>query len=118
MIMKILYAFLIGGALCAIGQLILDKFKLLPIHITLLYVLLGSIFDIGNLYDKLIEFAGSGASLPISSFGHSIVHSALEKANGLGILGIFVGVFDKTASGITAAIVFAFFISLIFKPKG
>lgn len=116
--MKILYAFLVGGALCCLAQLIMDLFKLLPIHITLLYVLLGSILDIGNLYDKLIEFSGSGASLPISSFGHSIVHSALEKANELGFLGIFVGVFDKTASGITAAIVFAFFMALIFKPKG
>lgn len=116
--MKLLYAFLVGGSICALAQIIMDTFKLLPIHITLLYVCLGSILDIGNLYDRLIDFAGSGASLPISSFGHSIVHSALEKANDLGALGIFVGVFDKTASGITAAIVFAFFIALIFKPKG
>ncbi len=116
--MKILYAFLIGGAICALAQILMDYFKLLPIHITLLYVFIGAILDIGNIYDKIIEFAGSGASLPISSFGHSIVHSALEKANELGVLGIFVGVFDKTASGITAAIVFAFFIALICKPKG
>lgn len=116
--MIFVYAFLVGGAICAIGQLLIDKVKLLPVHITALYVFLGGLLDIFNLYDKLIDFAGCGASMPISSFGHSLVHSAMEHAEELGAIGIFMGIFDKTASGITAAIVFAFFVSIIFKPKG
>lgn len=116
--MKILYAFLIGGLICSIGQLIMDSFKLLPVHITLLFVLVGSLLDIGGIYDKLIEISGNGASLPISSFGHSIVHSALEKAETMGFIGVFAGVFDKVASGIAAATFFAFLMALIFKPKG
>ena len=113
-----LYAFLIGGIICAIGQIILDKFKLMPVHITSLFVLIGAILEVGKIYDKLIKFAGAGASLPISSFGHSLVHSALEEAHRDGFLGLATGMFDTTANGITAAIVFAFFIALIFKPKG
>lgn len=116
--MKILYAFLIGGLICSIGQLIMDNFKLLPVHITLLFVLIGALLDIGGLYDKLIEISGNGVSLPISSFGHSIVHAALEKAETFGFVGIFMGVFDKVASGIVAATFFAFLMAIIFKPKG
>ena len=116
--MILIYAFLIGGIICAIGQLLIDFFKLLPVHITVLFVFLGSLMQIGNIYDKLIKFSGAGASLPISSFGHSLVHSALEKANEVGYLGIATGMFDTTANGITAAIVFAFFVAVIFKPKG
>lgn len=116
--MIFLYAFLIGGAICALGQYILDKWKLMPVHITSLFVFLGAVFEIGKLYDKLVKFAGAGASLPISSFGHSLVHSALEEAHKVGYLGLATGMFDTTANGITAAIVFAFFIALIFKPKG
>jgi stage V sporulation protein AE len=112
------YAFLVGGLICAFAQIIMDKFKLLPIYITSLFVFLGAFLDFFNLYDKLIEFSGAGASLPISSFGHSILHAALEKAEEVGYLGILTGVFDLSAAGIAASIIFAFFISLFFKPKG
>lgn len=116
--MIFLYAFLVGGVICGIGQLILDKFKLTPGHITALFVVLGAILDSFNLYDKLIELAGAGALLPITSFGHSLLHGALEKANEVGFIGIGMGMFDLTASGITASILFAFIVALIFKPKG
>lgn len=116
--MIFLWAFLIGGLICLIGQLLMDIFKLLPIHITSIFVILGILLDTFNIYDKLIEFAGAGASIPISSFGHSLIHSSLAEAQRVGYFGIFTGVFDKTASGILAAIVFAFFVSVIFKPKG
>jgi stage V sporulation protein AE len=116
--MIFLYAFLIGGLICAIGQYLLDKFKLMPVHITCLFVFMGALLEIGKIYDKLIKFAGAGASLPISSFGHSLINSALDEARTKGYLGLLTGMFDTTANGITAAIVFAFFMALIFKPKG
>ncbi|MGB7531023.1 MAG: stage V sporulation protein AE [Bacilli bacterium] len=116
--MIFLKAFLVGGLICALAQFIMDKFKLVPIYITSLFVFLGAALDLFNAYDKLIEFSGAGASLPISSFGHSILHSALEKADEVGYIGILTGVFDLSAAGIAAAIIFAFFGALIFRSKG
>ena len=68
-------------------------------------------------YDKLLKFAGMGASLPITSFGHSLIHGALAKAQQEGLMGILLGMFDLTAAGITSAILFAFLVALVFKPK-
>lgn len=116
--MIFIYAFLVGGAICALGQFLMDKFKLLPVHITCLFVFLGAAAEIGSLYDKLVKFAGAGASLPISSFGHALINSALEEANTNGYLGLLTGMFTTTANGITSAIVFAFIMAVIFKPKG
>jgi stage V sporulation protein AE len=116
--MSIIYAFLIGGVICAIGQILMDKFKLLPVYITSLYVFIGAVLNIGGVYDKLIEIGGAGASLPISSFGHALVHAAVTKAEEIGYIGILTGVFDMTAAGIAAAIIFAFFAAIIFKPRG
>ncbi len=116
--MIFIYAFLVGGLLCAIGQFLMDKFKLMPVHITSLFVFMGALLEVGKIYDKLIKFAGAGASIPISSFGHALINSALEEANRVGYIGLATGMFDTTANGITAAIVFSFFIALIFKPKG
>ena len=115
--MIFIYAFLVGGIICAIGQMILDIFKLTPGHITALFVMLGVLLDFFNFYDRLIEFAGAGALLPITSFGHSLVHAALEASKESGILGIFSGMFDKTAAGITLAIVLSVIIGIVFKPK-
>lgn len=111
-------AFVIGGTICLIAQLLMDKLKLLPIHLTIIFVCLGSCLEIFNLYDKLIEIGGAGALLPISSFGHSLTDAALKTAEEIGYLGIYQGMFNSTSSGIVVAIVSAFVISLIFKPKG
>ena len=111
-------AFIVGGIICAIEQLILDYFKLTPAHITCGFVVVGAALDVFGLYDKLIKFAGAGAQLPIMSFGHSVIHGAMEKSEQLGFIGIGMGMFDLTAAGITAAILFAFIVALIFKPKG
>lgn len=116
--MTIIYAFLIGGLICAIGQILMDKFKLMPVYITSLFVFLGAVLNIGGVYDRLIKIGGAGASLPISSFGHSLVHAAVTKAEEVGYIGILTGVFDMTAAGIAVAIIFAFFASVIFKPRG
>ena len=116
--MIILYSFLIGGLICAIAQFLMDKFKLMPIYVTCLFVVLGSIFTAGKLYQKLVEFSGFGAGLPISSFGASLTLSALEEAEKVGYIGILTGMFSKTSPGIIVVIVFSFIIALLFKPKG
>lgn len=113
-----LWAFVIGGLICAIAQFIMDKFKLMPIYVTCLYVCLGAIFTIGRLYQKLVEFCGFGAGLPISSFGASLTLSAVENAKEIGYFGILSGMFEKTAPGIIVVIVLSFFMALITKPKG
>ena len=115
--MIFVYSFLVGGVICAFGQLLLDRFKLTPGHVVCLFIVIGAALDVFALYDRLIKFAGAGAMLPIMSFGHSIVHGAMETAETKGVLGIAGGMFSLTTVGITSAILFAFLTALIFKPK-
>ena len=115
--MLIIRSFIFCGLLCLIAQIILDNTKLTPGHITSLFVVIGAFLDSFSLYDKIIKYVGGGALLPITSFGHSLVHGALAKANSFGFIGIFMGMFDLTATGITCAIIFSFIFALIFKPK-
>lgn len=112
-----LNSFIFCGLICLIGQFILDNTKLTPGHITAMFVVLGSFLDIFDIYDKIILWAGGGALVPITSFGHLLIHGAMTSANNLGIMGLMTGMFNLTASGITSAIVFSFILSLIFKPK-
>ena len=110
-------AFLFAGFICMIGQIILDNTKLTPGHITASFVVLGAFLDLFNIYDKFVLWAGGGALVPITSFGHLLIHGALEKAEEFGFMGLAMGMFDLTASGIISAIVISFFLSLIFNPK-
>lgn len=110
-------AFLFTGIVCLIGQLILDNTKLTPGHITTIFVIVGSFLDIFNIYDKFILWAGGGALVPITSFGHLLIHGAMAGAYDYGFIGLFMGIFDLTASGIASAIIFSFVLSLIFQPK-
>lgn len=113
-----LFAFLIGGAICAVAQLLMDGLKLLPIYVTTLFVCIGSFLEAFGIYDKLIDIGHAGALIPISSFGHSMTHAAVAGAIENGYFGMLLGIFDLTASGISAAILFAFVMALIFKPRG
>ena len=115
--MLLLNSFLFCDFLCMISQIILDNTKLTPGHITSILVVTGAFLDVFSIYDKIIQIVGGGAQLPITSFGHSLIHGALLKAESAGFIGIFMGMFDLTATGITAAIVFSFLFTLIFKPK-
>ncbi len=110
-------AFLFAGFVCLIGQIILDNTKLTAGHVTTMFVVLGAFLDTFSIYDKFVLWAGGGALVPITSFGHLLIHGALEKANEYGIIGLAMGMFDLTSSGIIAAIVISFFLSLIFNPK-
>lgn len=112
-----LNAFVFCGFVCMIGQVIYDNTKLTPGHITSIFVVIGAILDIFHIYDMLINFAGMGASIPILSFGYSLMHAAMKSVSDMGLLGLAVGMFDMVASGITAAIFFAFLTAIIFKPK-
>ncbi|CAG9620468.1 stage V sporulation protein AE [Sutcliffiella rhizosphaerae] len=118
MLITFFWAFVVGGLICVFGQIMFDVFKLTPAHTLSLLVVLGAIMDGLGLYEPLIAFAGAGATVPITSFGNSLVHGALEEAQKHGLVGVLTGMFQVTSSGISAAIVFGFIGALIFKPKG
>lgn len=111
-------AFLVGGLFCVIGQLLLDLTPLTPAHVLSGFVVAGGILGGLGLYERLIEFAGAGASLPISSFGNALAQGAMSEAQRTGVIGVLTGMFELTSTGITAAIVFAFLFALFFNPKG
>lgn len=113
-----IWAFVIGGAICLIGQLLMDWLKLTPAHTMSTLVVSGAILGGLGLYDPLIKFAGAGASVPISSFGNSLVKGAMEEAEQNGIIGVLTGIFEITSAGISSAIIFGFLAALLFRPKG
>lgn len=112
-----IYAFLFCGFVCMVSQLILDNTKLTPGHVTSLFVVIGAALDLAGIYDKIMLYAGAGAIIPITSFGHLLIHGAMDVANENGIMGLALGIFDLTSAGISIAVVSAFILALIFKPK-
>ncbi|CUA79172.1 stage V sporulation protein AE [Anoxybacillus suryakundensis] len=112
------WAFVVGGLICVIGQVMFDVFKLTPAHTLSALVVAGAILDGFGLYEPLIDFAGAGATIPITSFGNALVHGAMQEAEKHGIVGVLTGMFEVTSAGISAAIVFGFIGALLFKPKG
>ena len=115
--MLLFNSFIFCGFVCMISQIVLDNSKLTPRHITSILVVIGAFLDSFGVYDMIIKIVGGGAQLPITSFGHSLIHGALARAESLGFMGILMGMFDLTAAGITAAIIFSFVLTLFFKPK-
>lgn len=118
MLASFFWAFVVGGLICVIGQLMFDLLKLTPAHTMSTLVVLGAVLDGLGLYEPLIDFAGAGATVPITSFGNALVHGALAEAERSGLIGIVTGIFEVTSAGISSAIIFAFLASLVFKPKG
>ena len=110
-------SFLFCGLVCLIAQIILDNTKLTPGHITSMFVVIGAALDSFSIYDLIIKHVGGGALLPITSFGHSLVHGALAATESHGFVGILMGMFDLTATGITTAIIFSFLFTIILKPR-
>ncbi|MCR1951172.1 MULTISPECIES: stage V sporulation protein AE [unclassified Clostridium] len=115
---KFIFAFIIGGIICVIGQLIMDTLKITPAHTTCTLVVIGAILGGFGLYDPLVKFAGAGAFVPISSFGNTLVTAAINEAQQTGFVGIFTGMLKTVSGGVAAAIIFGFFAAIIFKPKG
>lgn len=115
--MDYLKAFLVGGVLCLIGQLLIDKTRLTPARILVSYVVAGVLLGALGLYDKLVDFAGAGATVPLTGFGNTLAKGVREAVNEKGALGILTGGLTATAGGIAAAVVFGWLAGLIFKPK-
>ncbi len=115
--MEYLYAFISGGVLCAIGQVLIDYTKLTPARILVSFVVAGVILSAVNLYQPFLEFAGAGASVPLTGFGHLLAEGVRKGVNEKGLLGIFTGGITSASAGITAAILFGFAVSMIFRSK-
>ena len=115
--MDYLKAFIIGGLFCVIGQILIDKTKLTPARILVSYVVIGVILGAIGVYEPLAEFAGAGASVPLTGFGNLLAKGAREAVDEMGFLGILIGGLRSTAGGITAAIFAGLLVSLIFKAK-
>ncbi|CAI8832155.1 stage V sporulation protein AE [Brevibacillus porteri] len=116
--MMFLWAFLVGGTICLIGQFLMDVVKLTPAHTMSSLVVTGAVLDGLGLYEPLVNFAGAGATVPITSFGNALVHGAMAEAEKHGVIGIITGIFEVTSAGISAAIVFGFITAVLFRPKG
>lgn len=115
--MMLLRAFLVGGAICVVGQILIDKTKLTPARILVIFVTLGAILGGFGIYQYLVDFAGAGATVPLTGFGNLLAKGAIQKVQEQGILGAMIGGTAAAAGGITAAIFFGYIASLISKPK-
>ena len=113
----IVKAFFVGGFLCVIGQVLIDKTKLTPARILVSYVVIGVLLGAIGLYKPLAEFAGAGATVPLTGFGYNLAKGVKEAVEQVGFLGILTGGLKATAGGITAAMASGLIVSLIFKPK-
>ena len=115
--MPYIKAFLVGGFICAIGQILIDKTKLTPARILTIYVVAGVVLGAIGLYQPLIDWAGAGASIPLTGFGNTLAKGVREAVTEKGVLGAFTGGFTASAAGIWAAIGFGYLASIIFKPQ-
>lgn len=115
--MDYINAFWVGGLICALVQILLEKTKLLPGRVMVLLVCAGAVLGSIGLYDKLISFAGAGASVPLLGFGNTLFKGVKKAVLEHGFLGLFMGGFTVSAVGISAALIFGYIASLIFRPK-
>ncbi len=115
--MDYLKAFIVGGILCVIGQILIDKTKLTPARILVSYVVIGVALSAVGIYQYLADFAGAGAAVPLTGFGHTLAKGVREAVKEQGFLGIFTGGLKAAAGGITTAIISGLIVSLIFKGK-
>ena len=113
----VIKAFLVGGLICMIGQILIDKTKMMSGRILVLYVCLGCVLGGLGIYQKLEKFAGAGATVPLTGFGFRLAEGVMKEVDQSGLLGIFTGGIKAGAAGITAAVFFAFLMALIFEPK-
>lgn len=115
--MNYIIAFLVGGAICAAVQILMEKTKLMPGRIMVLLVVTGAVLSFVGIYEPFVEFAGAGASVPLLGFGNVLMKGVKEAVDEQGVLGLFAGGFKAGAVGTAAALIFGYIASLIFKPK-
>ena len=111
-------AFIMGGLICVIGQILMDLTPLTPAHVLVLFVVAGGILSGAGLYQYLVDWGGAGATVPLPGFGHALVVGTLEEVEKTGLMGVFTGALKASAAGITAAVIFGFVMAVIFNPKG
>ena len=109
--------FLVGGLLCLVGQVLIDYTKLTPARILTIYVVAGVALSAMGLYQPLVDWAGAGASVPLTGFGHTLAKGIRQAVAEKGLLGVFTGGFSAAAAGLCAAVFFGLIVSLVFKPK-
>ena len=110
-------AFIVGGLICAIGQIIMDKTKLNPAHILVIFLTSGVILTALGIYEPIVEFGGAGATVPLPGFGYALANGAIKGASENGILGAFTGGVTAASGGVAAATFFGYLMSVIFRPK-
>lgn len=110
-------AFIVGGAICVIGQILMDTTKLTPARILVVFVTGGVILGALNIYDVVIKYGKAGGTIPLPGFGYSLAKSVMKEVDEVGLIGAFTGGIKGTAGGITAAIFFGYIMALIFNPK-
>lgn len=115
--MDYLKAFIVGGLICMIAQILMDKTKLTSSRILVLYVVAGAILSGLGIYQKLVDFGGAGATIPLTGFGHSLVQGTIKAIKEKGAIGILTGGFQAGAGGLGAAVVFGYIFSILFNPK-
>lgn len=110
-------AFLVGGIICVIGQILIDKTKLTPAKILVLFVTIGVILGFLNIYDYVVKYGKAGATIPIPGFGYTVAKSTIKEINEKGFIGVFTGGVKGSAGGVAAAIIFGYIMSLLFDAK-
>lgn len=115
--MQLLRCFVVGGMICIVGQILIDKTKLTPARILVVFVTLGAILGGLGIYQYIIDFAGCGATVPLTGFGANLAKGAMEAVKDNGLLGAFIGGVKASSGGIAAAVFFGYLASLISKPK-
>ena len=115
--MEFVKAFIVGGLICVVGQILLQRTKLTPARIVVIFVVAGAILTGLGLYQPLVDFAGAGATIPLTVFGYTLAKGAMEEVQSSGILCVFTGPFKAAAGGVGAAILFGYLASVLFNPQ-
>lgn len=115
--MEYLYVFITGGIICAIGQILIDKTKITSARILVLFVTAGVVLGALGIYEKIVDFGGAGATIPLTGFGYNLAKGTFNDVDKYGLLGAFTGGLKASAAGISAAIFFGYLIALVFNPK-
>ncbi len=115
--MSYISAFLVGGAICAIGQLLIDKTKLTPARILVLFVVAGVVLTALGIYQKIVDIGGAGATIPLTGFGYNLAKGVFKEVDQTGLMGALTGGFKAAAAGLGAAVFFGYIMAVVAKPK-
>lgn len=115
--MDYLKAFIVGGLICVVGQILIDKTKLTPARILVTFVVLGVFLQLIGIYQPIVNFGGAGATVPLTGFGYNLCKGVAKAVSENGFLGIFTGGLTASAGGIAAALIFGFIVSVVFRSK-